>query len=638
MSNSMIFLKTIPVSLPSFLRYLGKINLLIHSGFLFTSASAQVTLHQFETSPVTLERISLPLRELAKSQGQYIPHEYRMEKDNPSLEQQIPVVPMNLHPLPNGPDPALQKTYNTLRDLDVNVLSVWAGLTDNVDPSDNNIAVGPNHVMQMTNLTYIRIWDKSGNVLVANASVQSVTGLNDFGDPNMVYDPVADRFGFVVLNSGGSKLIVCVSQTNDPTGSYYVYSFHTPNGFPDYPKLGMWGNSYFITTNSTSPTIFALNRDSMLTGATMGQVQKFALTNFPSLNIQAASPVTFTGALLPDEVEDALMLRVGDDAWGASMDSDHIEYFKVHIDWDSVSGSSISGPYSLYTIPYNSFLCGYDALSACLKQPGTNSKLETMNGIVMDKSQYRRFDDHETIVCSHICNADGNGQAGIRWYELRKDPLNDWYIYQHSTYAPPDTGGRFMGSISINNAGAIALGYNISSSTVYPGARITGRAWCDSLNMMTATETEVLHGTYKNGSYRYGDYNGMVADPVDGSFWFTAAFNTTNLWESGVTHFTLSDNCIPLASPPVNSATADFSLIPNPSSNEVTIFFKNDTGPEVQLSVVDGIGNMILKSVIHPDLGANKAVLNVHSLADGLYVLKLQTPQHSWQQKLIIAH
>ena len=48
---------------------------------------------------------------------------------------------------------------------------------------------------------------------------------------------------------------VAVSQTGDPTGAYYRYAFITQADdvdggyfFPDYPKYGVWSNSYILTT------------------------------------------------------------------------------------------------------------------------------------------------------------------------------------------------------------------------------------------------------------------------------------------------------------------------------------------------------------------------------------------------------
>jgi hypothetical protein len=253
------------------------------------------------------------------------------------------------------------------------------------------------------------------------------------------------------------------------------------------------------------------------------------------------------------------MIRVADDAWGGSVGSDHLELFELKIDWANATNSTITGPINLPTIAYNSDLCGFNSFS-CIPQPGTSTKLDPLGTVMMDKVQYRNLGTYESIVCSHVCNVDGSGKAGIRWYELRKNESSDWFIYQQSTYSP-DANYRFMSSISINQGGQIALGYNISSSTVFPGIRITGRDSCDALNTMAVPETVLQAGTSKNGSNRYGDYNGMVADPVDGSFWFTANYNVTNDWSTKVVHFTFDPCPLRIASSNTESKTCSLYLI-----------------------------------------------------------------------------
>jgi hypothetical protein len=39
-----------------------------------------------------------------------------------------------------------------------------------------------------------------------------------------------------------------VSQTSDATGAYNLYQFNVPN-LPDYPKLGIWPDGYYLTAN-----------------------------------------------------------------------------------------------------------------------------------------------------------------------------------------------------------------------------------------------------------------------------------------------------------------------------------------------------------------------------------------------------
>src|SRR5262245_3128522 len=247
------------------------ISVLVIAFATFSQAQHVITFSNPEVIQMKLIGVTPPLRDLPESPVEESFSNPRVEHENPSLEHQMPVP--NPDALPHGADAALQTNYpNGNEDFTTaTILSNWEGLTANVDPSDNTIAVGPNHVVQMTNnnvSTYIRIWDKAGNILVNNMKMSTISGISDFGDPILIYDPGAKRWVMLALYSfSANKLEVLVSQTSDPTGSYYVYSFTTLGGFPDYPKIGVWGNSYFITTNSNSPTIFALKRNSMLNGS-----------------------------------------------------------------------------------------------------------------------------------------------------------------------------------------------------------------------------------------------------------------------------------------------------------------------------------------------------------------------------------
>ena len=522
--------------------------LLLVACCIYTKAQP-ITIHADAVSATSeFLGLSQPLRNLPEvpvtAEMLAAPHVIR---DNPSLERPMPSI--NLNALPQGADPARQQNYTPT--TSATVLSNWTGLQASVEPSDNTIAIGPNHVFQMTNnnnSTYIRIWDKAGNLLVTSKLVSSLDGnIKDCGDPNVIYDAQADRYIMLVLNScsfSNKKLVVLMSQTNDPTGAYYVYTVSSNNGFPDYPKISSWGNSYFITINGNSPTIFALNRNKMISGKNLGTIQTFNLSSFPKIGFQAASPVHIVGTSKPPSNEPAVCVRVADDAWGSTIGPDHLELFLLSINWQNSALSTITGPVDLNTIPYDSKLCSFSTES-CIPQP-SGSKLDPLSNIVMDKVQYRKFSDHEAIVASHVCNADGNGTAGIRWYELRRDASGNWFIYQQGTYQP-NTTNRWMSSISLNGDGSIALGYNLSSTSVFPSGGFTGRAACDPLNSMTVAENVVAVGAASNSSNRYGDYNGMMADLTDNSFWLTTQYNPTSSWATNVCHFTVTSCSGPVA-------------------------------------------------------------------------------------------
>ena len=160
----------------------------------------------------------------------------------------------------------------------------------------------------------------------------------------------------------------------------------------------------------------------------------------------------------------------------------------------------------------------------------------------MYRLTYRNFGDHESLVVDHAVVAGSS--VGMRWYEIR-DPNGTPTVYQQGTYAP-DASYRWMGSIAMDTKGDIAMGYSVSSSTLNPGIRYTGRLAGDTpLGAMTLGEGTVVNGTGSQigGLHRWGDYTSMAIDPTDDcTFWYTNEYLSTSgsfNWHTRVGSFTL---------------------------------------------------------------------------------------------------
>ena len=138
----------------------------------------------------------------------------------------------------------------------------------------------------------------------------------------------------------------------------------------------------------------------------------------------------------------------------------------------------------------------------------------------MNRLDYRNFGTHQSMVICHTINA-GSGRAGTRWYEFRNTGAA-WSLYQEGTYAPADGLYRWMGSIAINAAGHIALGYSVSSTTMFPAIRYTGRYATDPIGQMTLPEETIFAGagSQTGGLDRWGDYTSMNVDPNGINFWY----------------------------------------------------------------------------------------------------------------------
>src|SRR3989441_2021689 len=152
----------------------------------------------------------------------------------------------------------------------------------NSAPPDTNGAVGPNHYVETVNSSFA-ISNKSGTPIYGPSPINQVwSGFgggcqpNNDGAPSAVYDGIADRWIISQFSVSTTPYLMCVavSTSPDPTGSYYRYSFSYGNtNFPDYPKLSVWPDAYYLTVNffangSTfaGAGVAALDRTKMLAG------------------------------------------------------------------------------------------------------------------------------------------------------------------------------------------------------------------------------------------------------------------------------------------------------------------------------------------------------------------------------------
>src|SRR5439155_19468416 len=111
---------------------------------------------------------------------------------------------------------------------------------------------------------------------------------------------------------------------------------------------------------------------------------------------------------------------------------------------------------------------------ACIPQPSTSQKLDSLADRLMYRLAYRNFVDHESLVVNHSVTA-GKGRTSstsVRWYELRS-PNGTPAVFQQGTLTADGT-SRWMGSIAMDKVGDMALGYSASSSSLFPSIRYTG--------------------------------------------------------------------------------------------------------------------------------------------------------------------
>src|SRR6059058_4428400 len=448
-----------------------------------------------------------------------------------------------------------------------------------VNPPDPNGEIGPNNYVEMINLVFA-VYDRAGNLeagpidtgsLWADFAIPDCT--DPSGDPVVLYDQLEDRWLLSQFTTSGLNdptkpfwNCVAVSTSGDPAGTYYRYAFETTSDgifyFPDYPKYGLWRNSYILTTREFGPTVeygigvYALERDKMLEGDPNARAVKFFLDG----NAPGMLPLVGDGLLPPDidgrtkPANDSPAPIIGtqdDDAdYGATFDA--LNIWELSVKWKSNPTASINLKTQLPVAPFDSIFPCAPTSRDCLPQPGITDPTQYLDILSYRQRPtfrlaYRNFRTYESLVTNQSVEARP-GVAGARWYEIRRSG-GSYSVYQQGTYAPNDGVHRWMGSIAQDKNGNMALGYSVVNGVdVYPGIRYTGRLAGDPLGQMTLGEGVIINGSgvQTNTNSRWGDYTDMTVDPTDDcTFWYVNEYYQTTQpppdrnWQTRIASFKL---------------------------------------------------------------------------------------------------
>ena len=430
---------------------------------------------------------------------------------------------------------------------------------ENLTPPDPNGDVGPNHYVQMVNKSFA-IWDKAGTRLFGPVPNNNLwkgfgTSCEDFnrGDPIVLYDHLADRWLMSQFSygsiSGPFYECIAISQTGDPTGEWHRYAFMiSEKKFNDYPKLGVWPDGYYMSLNQFGCVGFCpfvgaaavvFERDAMMRGEVARMVY---------VDLETDDPTLF--GMLPSDLDGPPPPAGTPNFFGAIDDSpDEFQIWSFQVDWTDPTSSSFTLTDTLTVAEFNPDICSAFR-EQCIDQPDPKVKLEALHDRLMHRFPYRNFGSHQTLIANHTVDADGTDLAGIRWYELRRTGQS-WSVYQQGTYAP-DSDHRWMGSIAMDGAGNVALGYSVSSTTTFPSIRYTGRLAGDPLDTLSIAEETIRAGNgAQDDGHRWGDYTMMTVDPVDDlTFWYTNEYYSADgtEWQTRIASFRFAGNeCSPPA-------------------------------------------------------------------------------------------
>src|SRR5579875_2544476 len=470
-------------------------------------------------------------------------------------------------------DPVLQTDYSFPPQMTGGVQ--FDGIpADGYVPPDTNISVGNGQVVETVNVNYAvySTSSTSGTPLIGPAPIHSIfsaaTNGNisssdictsvDGGDPIVLYDRIDKRWIISQLAYNNSfsdnHLCLAISATSDATRSFAAYDIPFGRNLPDYPKLGIWTNGSWNTSSAQAGVYFSAN---MFSGGNtfIGAM----MCGFP-LNAVASPPPSITWvcvqngsavySILPADLEGS----PGVSGTSLPAPSGASEYYL------QFSGSSTLNLYqftpdfsantaSVKTVANLAVATFHEACGggACVPQPGTSTKLDSLGDRLMYRLSYRNYGGSagESMVVTHsVQDSSSSNQTGVRWYQL-KNTGSGWGVAQQGTFGPNDGNYRWMGSIAQDKAGDLGIGYSVSNTSTYPNLAYTGRAAgtvTDPSNMLEQeTFINVGHGVQKSVN-RWGDYSSMSVDPSDDcTMWYANEYLKTSgsytNWGTYITSF-----------------------------------------------------------------------------------------------------
>ena len=441
---------------------------------------------------------------------------------------------------PARPDPLVQKevrpNVSATKGIDFDGIGA-----QNFAPSDVNLAIGPSHIVQTVNVR-LAVYNKFGTLL------SGPTNLTTFfaplggncaaraSDPIVNYDRLADRW--VISDVGiGSTFSECVavSKTNNPTGSYTLYSYSFGANLNDYPKLSVWPTA----TNGAYLATYNIFKNALLfAGADLCGFDrtKMLAGNATAKQICVKTPTT-EGGYLPSDLDGPTPPTDGTPGLFLTWQNNNPgQLFLRKLKLNFGAGAASLSAAIKIPVANSSLACGN--AGTCVPQKGTVDLLDSLGDRLMYRMAYRKFSDHERVVVNHAVGS--GGRVAVRWYEIL-DPSGAVSVHQQGTFAP-DTTYRWMASAAMDKLKDIAIGYSASSSTIHPAIRFTGRVPGDPLGTLE-TETSILEGagSQLTGLSRWGDYTALQVDPSDDcTFWYTNQYqkvNGTFDWSSHIGSF-----------------------------------------------------------------------------------------------------
>jgi hypothetical protein len=428
----------------------------------------------------------------------------------------------------------------------------WNGQSEaDLAPPDPTGAIGPNSYIELINLRY-GIYGRDAS-LIEEGDLGALTlfPVGELSDPQIVWDPTAQRFYYLVLDFYNSAYAFGYSKSADPRSStdfchYYVGGFYDSFYLPDYPKMAVTQDFVLVGTN-----VFLLA--SFYTGSDVDWFQKPTDPVCPAQLgaggiFQALKNANGSATSTPEPAVSADLTSGGWIVGSADVGTGSANYLTVFKVTKNAQGyAAISAPTAVTVGSYQ--------MPANAPQSGTTQLLDTMDTrLTHAVAGYDPRIGATAIWTAHA--VFGGAGSEDRWYEV-------------STAGPPtlSQSGKvsdadlyvFNGAISSNRASDdvtdasaltgrdMVMGFNTSSAGTYAAIQMVSQRGTGAqsgsvlVKQSVGPNVDFSCGSSFPDVCRWGDYGGATPDPLKsagGQVWLSAEWNnpatdgSTPVWQT----------------------------------------------------------------------------------------------------------
>ena len=415
-------------------------------------------------------------------------------------------------------------------------------------PPDPHAAVGPNHVITVTNVA-MQVRTKAGALVGATTSLKQFFG--SLGpqtftfDPKVQYDALANRWLLVTLEQTESPdtsfIFLAVSATPDPTGTWFrtkIDAKRTLDVDPgaairnlscwgDYPGFGYDEDAVYIALNMFAfgsgefcfhALLWIVEKDGFFDGtaADVRQIDPYATFGASPLTTQVAR---IRGTPPPGAIGTWLVGFSG----LSSGSTEFVQLARV----DNPLGTNpmvVLRELSLGDISQAAEVPG-------AKQPANFADIDAGDRRTLDAVW--RDDTLWSTFTTNPPSGTNRDEPTAHWLAIDTDAIGGTSTIVPFLRDQGDVGGEQLGgnthtyypSIDVNARGHVVIGFSASSTTLEAGAYAVSRRPSDVAGTSSAPVTiragddPYLRTFGDGGPNRWGDYSSVALDPVDQCFW-----------------------------------------------------------------------------------------------------------------------